>query len=139
MNLETDRRENAEVYEGLVNYAAFVDKIVVDVKGTRRAKPKMQLVTGKSRAIGGPDSFYARCVDGRTLGGNPFQLGYGPMRPYKHVAPFKSTFRAGRRPLLCSDTLLCLDNLFRRGYKASVSRVELTFDVEIPYNDLARS
>lgn len=137
-HLTTDRRETAEVYSGLLNYAAFVDKAVIEIRGARRNKFVNGLVTEPSRAIGGGDSFYARCIPGCSpISGNRLQVAYGLMRHFPHLAPSKTTFWAGRSPVLCSDALFVLDSYFRLGYRAKVSRVELTFDIEgIAYNDL---
>jgi hypothetical protein len=139
--VKTDRRETAEIYQGLVNYAAFVDKAVVDVWGTRRVRAGDGFVQRRNLAIGGHGRFYARAIRGRSgASGNGLQVAYGVMRPFGHVAPFKWTFWAGRRPVMCSDTLVVLDSFFRSAYRARVSRVELTFDVEgISQSELAWS
>ena len=115
-----------------------MDKVVVDGWGTERKRLGEHLVRLRNLAIGGQDRFYARCWKARSnVSGNKLQIAYGVMRPYAHLAPFKFTFLARKRPVMCSDVLMILDSFFRRGYKARVSRVELTFDVQgIPYREL---
>lgn len=117
------------VFSYLIDQAAFMDKIVVDVRGVRRKRSAASITGNGNRAIGGPGRFYARCIPRRhEVSGNKLQLKYGVMKPYKSLSPFKVTIWANRSPVTCSDVLLVLDGFFRIGYKAVVSSVELTFD-----------
>jgi hypothetical protein len=104
---------------------------VVCVRGVRRKRPSSRIIGQGTYAIGGQNSFYARCIRRKHQpSGNQFQLKYGVMRPYRNLSPFVLTMLAGELPVTCADLLLVLDGLFRRGYKATVSSVEVTFDTE---------
>lgn len=119
------------IFEHLANKAAFFDKIVINVWGARRKRlPASLLITGNF-PIGGPGRFYARAAHGEhCLSGNRFEHKYGRLRNYGNVSPFVVTVWAKGSPVTCADALLVLDALFRKGYRAVPSRVELTFDLD---------
>jgi hypothetical protein len=132
--MQVHEPQTGGVYPYLTNSAAFVDKVVVSVRGLRRKKSKTGIAEEQNLAVGGPGSFYARCIRGKsTLSGNPLQCKYGVMRRYGNLSPFVVTVRADRVPISCADVLLVLDGFMRAGYKAKVSAVEMTFDTrDIP-------
>jgi len=73
---------------------------------------------------------YARSRHGENrLTGNPFELKYGKLHKWKHVAPFRLVVRSKGLPLSGAQVRLVLDSLFRKGYRCQISHVELTFDV----------
>jgi hypothetical protein len=72
----------------------------------------------------------AVCRRRSVASGNQLQVVYGLTKPFKNLSPFKLTIWAGKQPVLCSDVLLVLDSLMRRGYRVRVSAVEVAFDVE---------
>jgi hypothetical protein len=120
-----------ETYPHLTDWAAFVDKATVEVWGTRRKREKKRTVEKCNLAIGGPGRFYGRCSRRRSKpSGNDLQIVYGVTKLFKNLSPYKVTVWAGKRPVLCSDVLLVLDSVMRRGYRARVSSVELAFDVQ---------
>lgn len=125
------RGAKSGIYPHLANSAAFFDRIVVAVWGVRRKRP-LQRIKGESNiAIGGPLSFYARCLPRfHTVSGNSLQLKYGVRRRYANLSPYVVTVWAGASPVTCADLLLILDGLMRRGYKALISCAELTFDTQ---------
>jgi len=132
--------ETAEVFPHLVNQAAFVDKVVAEIWGSRR-KRSIPRIIGKSNVpIGGPHSFYARCLSRRhALSGNPLQLKYGRMRNYANLSPLKLTMFTLGSPITCADLLMSLDGLLQRGYRVVISSVELTFDTQgIPLGTFGR-
>jgi len=58
--------------------------------------------------------------------------------PFKNLSPFVLTIWADRVPVTCADVLLVLDNFMRSGYKARISQVEVTFDLQdISFDRLA--
>ena len=117
------------VFPHLMNQAAFIDKVVVNIWGARRKRCVPTIVGKGNLAIGGGTRLYARCIPRRhRVSGNKLQLKYGVMRPYRNLSPFVVTIWAHCSPVTCSDVMLVLDGFFRSGYKAVVSSVELTFD-----------
>jgi len=73
---------------------------------------------------------YARAQHGKNrLTGNPFELKYGKLRNWEHVAPFRLVVRSEGLPLSGAQVRIILGNLFRKGYRCQVSQVELTFDI----------
>lgn len=132
-----DRLRAVETYPHLINFAAFLDKLVINVWGTKRKMTPDRTVEESNLAIGGLGRFYARCSKQRSVpSGNRFQLAYGLMRHYRNQSPFKFTLWAGNGPVLCADTFLVLDSILRQGYRARVSSVELAFDIEgIPLDE----
>lgn len=120
-----------ETYPYLTNSAPFFDKVVVEVWGEKRKRKTNRTVETLNLPVGGPGRFYGRCSRRRSVAsGNHFQVLYGITKPFKNLSPFKVTFWAGRRPVLCSDVMLVLESLMRRGYRARVSSVEVAFDVD---------
>jgi hypothetical protein len=61
--------------------------------------------------------------------GNGFQERYGVVRWRKRVPPIRVILYSNESPLSYAQVQLVLDALVRRGYRAKVSKVELTFDV----------
>jgi hypothetical protein len=119
------------VFPHLLNTAAFCDKVEIAVRGTRRATVLGHIAQGKNQAIGGSGKAYARCIPGRNIPtGNRMQFKYGVMLPYGNISPFVVTLWAGRLPVTCADVMLVINGFLRQGYRASVSRLELTFDTK---------
>ncbi len=61
--------------------------------------------------------------------GNRLQFRYGKFMPYQNVSPFALSVRSDRLPVTCADVELAMAAFVRQGYKAKVSRIEVTFDV----------
>jgi hypothetical protein len=59
-----DHLRRIEVYPHLSNNAAFIDKVVIEVRGTRRKKSLRKIMKECNLAIGGPGRYYARCIRG---------------------------------------------------------------------------
>jgi hypothetical protein len=130
-----NRDKNDEgVFPFVWNQAAFIDVVTVNVSGTRRTRSDGQILNRQNLAIGGVGRYYGRCIRGcDAVTGNDLQLKYSPLRNYTNLSPFVLTVWAGRGPVTCANVLLVLDSFMRRGYKATISKVELTFDTsEIP-------
>lgn len=124
------RKRNSGVYADLANARAFFDKVVLNIRGTLRKRPQPRLRGKKSLAIGGPGRFYARCLPRRdSLSHNKLQLKYGLLRRFGNISPYVFSMWAGGSPVTLSAVVLALEALFRSGYRATVSAVELTFDV----------
>lgn len=118
----------------LVAYAAFADTLEISVHGERRQKPLSTVRLGLDSPIGSSHSNYARsqrctcCVTG-----NPIEHRYGPFGRNKHrVPPHRIILRSETVPLTVSSVLSVLNALFRAGYRAVVSKCEVTFDTHIP-------
>jgi hypothetical protein len=117
------------IFQRLVNRSAFMDKVVISVRGDRRERDPLTLQLGENRAIGGKKRMYARQIPGTCrLSGNPFDLKYGRLHPYPNVPPFRLTVRSDAMPLSAAQVSTILNGLFRRGFRSQVSLAEFTFD-----------
>jgi hypothetical protein len=117
------------VFQHLINSAAFFDVIAVNVWGKRRTTVLDHVAREKNRPIGGYGRAYARCIPGlnrRT--GNPLQIKYGLLLPYRNISPFFVIVWAGRLPVTWADLSLVIDAFLQRGWRARVSWAEVTFD-----------
>jgi hypothetical protein len=105
-----------ETYPHLINTAAFIDKVVINVWGTRRKKTTELTVEDRNLAIGGPGGVYARCSRRRSAAsGNRLQFAYGVLRRYPNLSPYKVTLWAGKHPAMCADNFLVLGSVMRQG------------------------
>lgn len=118
----------------LLAYAAFVDTLEVSIHGERRRKHLPTVRLGRNSAIGSSRSNYARSQRGTCcLTGNPFEWRYGPFGRNAHrVPPHRIILRSETSPLTRWSVRSVLDALFRPGYRAVVSKCEITFDTRIP-------
>ena len=121
-------------FDFLVAYAAFVDTLEVSIHGERREKPLSTVRLGQNAAVGSSRSNYARSQRGTCcLTGNPFEHRYGPFGRNKHrVPPHRIILRSETSPLTGSAVRTVLDALFKTGYRAVLSKCEVTFDTRIP-------
>lgn len=118
----------------LLAYAAFVDTLEVSIHGERRRKHLPTVRLGRNSAIGSSRSNYARSQRGTCcLTGNPFEWRYGPFGRNAHrVPPYRIILRSETSPLTHWSVRSVLDALFQPGYRAVVSKCEVTFDTRIP-------
>jgi hypothetical protein len=129
-SMRENQVRNAGVFPYLINQASFFDKVVINVSGIRRSRPQRWTRRERNLPIGGPGRFYGRCIRGQlVVSGNDFQIKYGLLKRFRNLSPFVVTVWAGRAPVTCGGVLMLLDSLMRRGYKARIAAVELTFDV----------
>src|SRR6266849_895928 len=125
-----NRLREPRVFQHLVNEAAFVDKAVFNIWGIRRTHALQYVKLGANPAIGGPRRMYARSRHGENcLTGNSFELKYGKLHKWEHVAPFRLVVRSEGLPLSGAQVRIILDSLFRKGYRCKISQAELTFDI----------
>lgn len=121
--------KTADYFPDFVNSRAFIDRIVLNVKDSRRPVPLADLRRVQDKGIKSAKSRYARCWLGTIVStGNAVQLKYGPIFPY--LPKFRLILIAGAHPLLSSDIQIALHALFVVGAVGQISEVELTFDVE---------
>ena len=122
----------------LLAYAAFVDTLEVSVYGESRRRPLSSVRLDQNQAVGGSRSNYARSQRGTCcLTGNPFEWRYGVFRPNRlRVPPHRVILRSETAPLTRRSVRSVLDALFRHGYRAVVSKYEITFDTHIPLHFL---
>ena len=118
----------------LLAYAAFVDTLEVSIHGERRRKHLPTVRLGRNSAIGSSRSNYSRSQRGTCcLTGNPFEWRYGPFGRNAHrVPPHRLILRSEAAPLTRWSVFRVLDALFQPGYRAVVSKCEVTFDTRIP-------
>jgi hypothetical protein len=117
------------VFPNIVDRRAFFDKIVLSVWGKKRDLPE-NIRKIVNLPIGGADRNYARAERGvLTTSGNPYEMRYGPMRLQSTLPPIMLTLRSERRPTTVRSTVVAIESLCEEVSKATVSQVELTFDL----------
>jgi hypothetical protein len=125
------RHKMLGVFSHLSNSAAFFDTVAVHVWGKRRSMALDYLSKKDNRPIGGSGRAYARCVQGRNRRtGNPMQLKYGVMLPYKNISPFVVIVWAGGLPVTWADVTLVVDAFLQQGWRARIALVEFTCDTQ---------
>jgi hypothetical protein len=126
---EPRRRRISGVFPGLVDRRAFLDKVVVSVWGEKRESPDKLWVT-RNRPIGGANRNYARSERGVLPDSeNPYELRYGTMRLQSIIPPMYLTLRSERTQVTSSDAAKAIEFLCEEVSRATVSQVELTFDL----------
>jgi hypothetical protein len=103
---------SVQIFEYLVDSAAFVDRIELSV-GEQHFKEPVQLIRkhmlrreSESLAIGGKNSLYTRLLRGRCkYSGNPLGLKYGKRKTYARVPALRLAMRSDRVPLTCAQVL----------------------------------
>ena len=122
----------------LVSYAAFADTVEISVHGNRRRKALRCVRLGPDSPIGSSRSNYARSRRGICCAtGNPFEHRYGRFgRNKNRVPPHRLILRSETSPLTASCVRRVLGALFKAGYRAVVSKCEVTFDTRIPLSFL---
>lgn len=117
------------VFPALVNRRAFLDKVVVSIKGRRRDVPQLEIRKRPNRAIGGKKGKYARLEQGVLLSsGNSNDLVYGPMQLVKILPSLMLTLHSDGAPITVSEIVATINGFCENGWRAKVSLVELTFD-----------
>ena len=126
---ESQRPRSSGVFPQFIDRRAFIDKIVLSIWGEKRAAPDNVWIT-KNRPIGGSNRNYARSERGVLLDSrNPYELRYGAMRFQAILPPMYLTLRSERTPVTSSDTAKAIEFLCEEVSRATVSQVELTFDL----------
>lgn len=117
------------VFDRTVDRRAFIDKVVLSILGERRQFPT--LVRNRiNRPIGGQDRNYARSERGVLPGNrNPYELQYGVMRLRGVLPSLILVLRSESRPLTTAGINAAVKALCNDGWVATVSQVELTFDL----------
>lgn len=122
------------VFPPLINHAAFVDKLVLGIKGKLRKRVPKTIDKKTNLAIGGPGRPYARSLHGIYLpAGIPFELKYGRNRTYRNLFEAKFTARSERMPISLEDVTDTVNCLFRKGNRIVLNGVEFTSDVSVPF------
>ncbi len=131
---------NAEYFWFLVGYAAFVDTIAISVDGIPRKYPRSTARYGRNLPIGSGASNYARSQQITCcLTGNPVEVRHGRFHRRRVGVPkYCVILRSEHAPITLSSALATLNAIFRNGYRATVSRFELTFDTHFPLRFVAR-
>jgi hypothetical protein len=126
---EVQRTGSSGVFPRLVDRRVFIDKIVLSIRGDRRKFPDMVDVTA-NRPIGGQNRNYARSERGRLQGnGNPYEMRYGAMRLRTTLPSSVLVLRSENRPTNMAMVIAAIEGLCKEGATATVSQVELTFDL----------
>lgn len=126
---KSQRALSSGIFPQLIDRRGFIDKIVLSIRGDRRKLPKIVKITG-NRPIGGANRNYARSERGVLLdSGNPYELRYGTMRLQSILPPMSLTLRSERTPVTSSGAAKAIEFLCEEVSRATVSQVELTFDL----------
>jgi hypothetical protein len=116
------------VFPELVDKRAFVDTIALSIRGIRR-----RLAAGTNvetnRGIVRSNRNYARAERGVLVGGNPYELRYGLIRLKGVLPPLMLILRSERIPLSIRNVKRAINTLCEPGWQASISQLELTFDL----------
>jgi hypothetical protein len=122
--------DNGGVFSYLTDQATFIDRVDLSLWGKRRRRVAGRVSIVRRFPIGGPESLYARAVDGVCpVTGNPFQMKYGVRRWPKRVPPVRLILRSQRTPLSGAQVELVSGALMCRGFRSRVSKVEMTTDL----------
>jgi hypothetical protein len=122
--------DSGGIFSHLIDEAAFVDRVDLSLWGKRRRRPEGMVSILRGFPIGGPESLYARAVEGVCpVTGNPFQLKYGVRRWPRRVPPVRLILRSQRTPLSGAQVELVSSALMCRGFRSRVSKVEMTTDL----------
>jgi hypothetical protein len=124
------KRNVQRILPALVDRKAFFDTVTISIWGNRRQRPANSVQLLDNPAIGGWGRTYARAWLGIFLPtGNPYELRYGVARNARFVPPLRLIVRSERTPVTINDTMAIIDALCRKGWRAKVAQVELTFDL----------
>jgi hypothetical protein len=124
------RRDVERILPGVLDRNAFLDTLAFSIWGDRRQRPANTVQLVDNPAIGGPGRSYARAWRGTFLPtGNPVELRYGVTANPGFIPPLRLVVRSERKPVTINDTIATIDSLCRKGWRAEVSQVELTFDL----------
>ena len=118
------------IFPELVDRRAFFDRVVLTIRGRRKKLSGTAVINRTNLPIGGEKSHYARVERGVVAAtGNSFDLRYGPLRLQKIVPPLVLVLRSDRTPISAENALAAVKLLCEKGWTASVSQVEITFDL----------
>jgi len=113
-----------------VDRAAFIDRAEFGLWGNRRQRILRALRTLPSVPIGGPNRIYARSIRGVCrVTENTFEFRHGRLKPWPRIPPFRLVLHSNKVPLTGTQVDLVASALLRRGFRATVARVEVTFDL----------
>jgi len=119
------------VFPHFINKAAFFDKVELAVWGSPRRRVSGSVILKPSQPIGGPNRPYGRSVHGKFLAtANPFEFRYGKIQNWANLSPFRLIVRSHSIPLTGIQVDAIAHSLFRKGLRAQVGLVEMTFDIE---------
>ena len=118
------------VFPALINDKAFLDKVVVSIRGSKRDVPMLDARQTVNRAIGGTEGKYARLEKGVLAStGNSYDLLYGRMRLGKILPSLMLTIHSDGAPVTVEEIQQVIEGYCRKGWRASISMVELTLDL----------
>lgn len=124
------RRNVQRILPAVVDKKAFFDTLTVSIWGDRRRRPANSVQLLSNPAIGGWGRTYARAWRGVFLPTrNPIELRYGVARNAGFVPPLRLIVRSERTAVTIKDTIAVIDAFCRKGWRADVAQVELTFDL----------
>jgi hypothetical protein len=127
----TSSERIAGVFPALVDRAAFVDRVALTIRGEKRDLLEEEGVRNlTNQPIGGGSSLYARVQRGVLVAtGNSFDLKYGRMRLQKNIPALVLVLRSDRTPVSVQNIVAATNFLCAKGWTASVSQIEVTFDL----------
>jgi hypothetical protein len=129
-NIKKEAASRNGTFSHLTDRAGFIDRAELNLRGVRKNRPNEDVTIDSNTAIGGPRRVYARAVHGVCpVTGNPWELRYGVLLPFKRVPPLRLVLRSEKTPLSLAQAELVSHSLIRRGFRSQLSKVEFTFDL----------
>src|SRR5690242_16236077 len=116
------------IVEHFVDHAAILDKVELNISGTRRKRHPVGMGVGKRLRTGGPGRNYGWSKHWNGgIAELPSELRYAASRPW--LPRFRIVLHPEGFPLTVATILFNLSRIFRRGFRAQMSYAEIAFDV----------
>jgi len=116
------------VFNGIVDKRAFFDRVALSIWGNKR-RPSKNVSVQTNKPIGGKGRAYARAERGTLRTGIAYELRYGLSGVKRFMPPMMLILRSEPSPLTAIDTVTAVRALCGNVSRASISEVELAFDL----------
>jgi hypothetical protein len=123
-------KPTTNIFSHLLNAAAFVDTITLNVDGELSKTYEKELSSSKNIGILNPNALFSRCVFATwPVTGNPITITYGKAKHFKTLPRLLIKLRSENVPLTGAQVQLLINRLTNSSPDVTVSSLELTFDV----------
>jgi hypothetical protein len=124
------RQPETRIFPWNVDWAAFLDKIVLSIDGQLKQDFAQHLLDVKSTGIFHPGTIYSRRVSGIfSLTGNPGILRYGKAKKFQNVPDVQLIIQSQSMPVTAAQSTFLVKQLTQNLAQITVSSLEMTFDV----------
>jgi hypothetical protein len=117
------------VFDEIVGKRAFFHRVALSVWGSKR-RPSKNVHIQMNKPIGGKGRAYARAERGTLRTGIAYELRYGLSGAKRFMPPMMLILRSEQSPLTVIDTITAVRALCGNVTRASISEVEVAFDVK---------